>query len=87
MADNARFDDCNHAVLAFLAARQTLKFSVDAIRAKVNRDGGDYSWTEIRDALEFLEGKRLVEMSYDDLGAMPYFQATSDGVLHWRRNL
>jgi len=84
--DNERWQDCNHAVLGFLAVRPTAAFSVDAIRSMMRREYGDYKAIEIMDALEFLKGKGFITEVRDTLDVIPSWKATSDGVQHWRAN-
>lgn len=80
-----RKEQCRHDCLAYLVDRPRLKFSADSVRRGVNREGGDFGDTEIREALELLTGLKYVTSAPYGLGATPYYQASSEGILFHER--
>lgn len=81
----ARKEEARHGALAFLAERPAVSHSVAAIRRGVNREGGDFSEPEIREAAELLAGLELAEVTPDPLGSTRYYKATAAGVLAHER--
>lgn len=84
-ANQIRKEDARHEVLAFLAARQKLAFDAPAIHRRLARVS-DFTLGELEEAAEFLASAGLATKAPDPLGATPYFQATSAGVLAQERS-
>jgi DNA-binding PadR family transcriptional regulator len=87
MSDDMQFrkEEARVEVLRFLAERDRLAHSPDAIRRGVNREGFDFKKDEILSALELLSGLGLVIARIESLGASKYYQATAQGVLEHER--
>jgi hypothetical protein len=85
MSDFARKEECRHAVLAFLAERPAVSHSIGAIRRGVNREGGDFSEQECREAAEFLVGLGSASVVPDPLGSTRYYQISAQGTLAHER--
>ena len=80
-----RKEECRHAVLAHLAQRPRLSFSVEAITRAINRSGGDFTQEETAEACELLTGLDLASADPDPLGSTRYYQVTGAGVLQYER--
>lgn len=83
-AEQERREDCRHEVLGFLADRQKLAFPASAIHRRLGRIS-DFTEEEIEAAAVFLTSSELTTSTPDRLGATPYYQATSKGVLAHER--
>jgi len=80
-----RKEDCRHQSLEYLVARPSLAFSATTIRRGINRAGGDFTDTEVAEALEFLVGLGHATVNPDGLGATRYYKAGSAGILFIER--
>lgn len=80
-----RKEDARREVLRFLAARDRLAHSPDAIRRGVNREGFDFKKDEILSALELLSGLGLILARIETLGSSKYYQVTAQGTLEHER--
>lgn len=84
--DQARREACRHDTLGFLAERQMVAHHANTVRNRLNAGHQhDYTDAEIGAALAFLVGAGLGQVIRDPLGATPYYQATSAGVLQHER--
>lgn len=82
---SARKEDSRHSCLAFLANRPAVSFSAEAVRRGINREGGDFTLQETREALELLTGLSFATAVPDKLGATLYYQASAAGVIQFER--
>lgn len=85
-AEQIRREECREGCLRFLATRNLLAHSCDAVRRGVNREGADFDFTEVLSALNFLVGKEFASVSPAALGASKAYQVTADGTLHYERS-
>lgn len=79
-------EDLRHMALEFLAVRSTGAFNLRQIRRGVEREAAfKFTDEELVGALQLLLGLKLVSQTPDTLGSTLYWQATSEGVLHYER--
>lgn len=78
-------EECRHDCLAFLAARPTLSFPVDAVTRGCRREGAAHTSQDVCEALELLTGLELATATRDPLGSTLYYQITAAGVLAHER--
>lgn len=85
MSDDNRREESRREVLRFLAERNLLAHTAQAIRSGVNREGFDFSKEEILGALQGLESGKYVSAQFDPLGSSKTYQVTLEGsLLHER---
>lgn len=81
MSHPARNEECRHAVLSYLVARQPLRYNVDAVARGIKREGGDWTVQETAAALQFLTDSGHLYSSPDGLGSSLYYRASPQGIL------
>lgn len=87
--DKHQSEELRRVCLEVLAERQGTALTDDAIRRRlVIREMLDWSATndQVTTALKFLEDLSFVKSRPDPLGSTVYWEATSDGILHFERN-
>lgn len=86
-----RREECRRDVLGYLAERQAVAHHRNAIRNRLNAGHEhDYTADEITAALAFLLAtapEAYAAAIHDPMGATPYYQATTAGVLAHERNV
>jgi hypothetical protein len=87
MSENSeRREEARREVLRFLADRNLLAHSPQAIRSGVNREGFDFAKDEILGALQSLESGKYISVHVDPLGSTKTYQATLEGTLLQERS-
>ncbi len=81
-----RREEARREVLRFLAERNLLSHSPQAIRSGVNREGFDFSKDEILGAIQSLESGCYLGVRVDPLGSSKTYQVTLAGTLLHERN-
>lgn len=78
-------EECRSAVMDYLGARPSIAQSADTIWRRLHAENPEFELQDVKDALDFLSGKGLVEKEYDSLGSTAYYKATADGQLFVER--
>lgn len=87
MSENSeRREEARREVLRFLAERNLLAHSPQAIRSGVNREGFNFAKDEILGAIQSLESGSYLSERVDPLGSSKTYQVTLSGTLLHERN-